>query len=349
MRFIVIILIATLAACSTPAADLTLEKRVDAIFGAHAVGQKPGYSVGIIRGGEFLLAKGYGFADIQKAQQITPDTAFNLASLSKQFTAATVALEIEKGEIQVDDPLVKHWPELPDFMQDITIAHLLYMTSGLKEYYTLPSPKGGWSSEDQFTVDDSVNAVLASSKLEYEPGTRWTYSNINYQLLAVLVARINGHSFPDHMDRTIFEPLQMKHSWVDAPIDKTREYRAKSYIRDDKTGRWRIAPRLSPHFGGSGVFASLNDLAKWDHALYRSQALGATFKQVMLSTHRFKHDKQNDAFGLVHGSYHGHKIIWYEGRDYGVSTYMAHLPEREETVICLSNFVMDLLFAENSG
>ncbi len=92
-------------------------------------------------------------------------------------------------------------------MRDITIAHLIYMTSGLKEYYTLDSPKGGWASEDQFTEDHAIGAVLASGELEYEPGSRWSYSNINYQLLAQLVAKLNEESFPDHMEKRFLKPL----------------------------------------------------------------------------------------------------------------------------------------------
>ncbi|MEL7486694.1 MAG: serine hydrolase domain-containing protein, partial [Pseudomonadota bacterium] len=233
---------------------------------------------------------------------------------------------------------------------------LIYMTSGLAEYYDLPSPKGGWRSEDAFTVDDAISAVFASGALVYEPGARWTYSNINYQLLAELAGRLNGASFPDHLREAVFAPLEMENAWVDAPIDVERPSRATSYVWYDDDDAWRVAPRLSPHYGGSGVYASLNDLAKWDAALYRDAAFGETFARLMLSTRKYNHDKDNDAFGLVHGTYQGEKTIWYEGGDYGVSTYMAHLPGRSQTVICLSNFghgrcadkaraVIDILFA----
>ncbi|MEO0982272.1 MAG: serine hydrolase domain-containing protein [Pseudomonadota bacterium] len=335
MRCFALAVLVFIAGCAAKA-DLSVEQRVDALFAAYAEGERPGYAIGVMRGGELVLAKGYGLADIEAGRPITADTAFNLASLSKQFTGAAVALEIERAAIDADDRLADHWPDLPDFMGEITVAHLVYMTSGLKEYYTLPSPKGGWLSEDEFTVDDALSAVFASGALDYAPGTRWTYSNINYQLLAVLAGRLNDASFAEHMAAAVFEPLGMTNTWVDAPLQAPAGDRARSYVWEGEG--WRVAPRLSPHYGGSGMFSSINDLAKWDAALYRGDALGAGFKDRMLSTRRFEHDKDNDAFGLVHGDYRGLQTIWYEGGDYGVSTYMVRMPERDETVICLANF-----------
>ena len=162
----------------------SLEQRIDALFQAYVADNRPGYVIGIIRGGSLIFAKGYGSADIAQMRPIAADTAFNLASLSKQFTAATIALEIKRGRLRLNDRLVDHWSGLPAFMQDITIAHLVYMTSGLPEYYSWPSPKGGWASEDRFSVDDAIAAVFAAGAFEYKPGTRWSYDNINYQILA---------------------------------------------------------------------------------------------------------------------------------------------------------------------
>ena len=333
-------LVACMAAGEEAGADdgRPLQARVDALFTSHENELHPGYAVAIIRNGEVILARGYGLADLETRRPISPDTPFNLASLSKQFTGAAVALEIGEGRMNLDDRLARHRPDAPAFMSEITIAHLVYMTSGLPEYYTLPSPRGGWSSEDEFTVDDAIRAVYAAGALEYEPGTRWTYSNINYQLLAQAVAATSGGSFPAYVDSNIFKPLGMTNSWVDAPIDASRSTRAVSYVRSVLGGEWREAPRRSPHYGGSGVFASINDLAKWDRALYVESMFGEEFTRRMLSTRRFAHDKDNDAFGLVHGSYRGLATIWYAGGDYGVSTYFIRLPERNETIICLANF-----------
>lgn len=337
-RMMVAFSLVALANCAAASQQSSQEDRIDALFASHGGANSPGYAIAVVRDGEVLLAKGYGSADIDAGRPITPDTSFNIASLSKQFTAAAVAMEIERGRVALEDRATDYLPDAPAFMSEITIAHLVYMTSGLPEYYTLRSPRGGWSSEDEFTVQDAISAVYASGALDYEPGARWTYSNINYQLLAEIVGRTSGLSFPDYLDQNIFGPLGMESSWVDAPIDSTRNTRAVSYVRSEDDQHWREAPRRSPHYGGSGVFASLNDLARWDRALYTDLAFGPTFTERMLSTRRFAHDKDNDAFGLVHGEFRGLRTIWYEGGDYGVSAYMVRLPERDETVICLANF-----------
>lgn len=336
--------------------SMDFNRRVDALFAAYDHALRPGFAIGIVRRGELVFAEGYGYADLNSEKKISAKTTFNIASLSKQFTAAALARAILAGDVSLEDRLADHWPALPAFASEVTLAHLVYMTSGLPEYYSRPSPKGGWSSENGFTVDDAISAVFAAGALEYAPGTRWTYSNINYQLLAKLTGRLNNRTFSEQLRASVFEPLGMLTARVDAPLirqvtDATAYYRGDLGPMD-----WQVAPRLSPHYGGSGIFASLHDLALWDRALYTDKVFGDAFTELMLSTRRFAHDKTNDAFGLVHGDYRGIKTLWYEGGDYGVSSYMAHMPDREETVICLANFadgrcyekaraVMDLLIA----
>ncbi|MEO1489180.1 MAG: serine hydrolase domain-containing protein, partial [Pseudomonadota bacterium] len=304
---------------------------------AYDSGKRPGYAIGLVDEGNLVFARGYGMADIARETPITADTAFNLASVSKQFTAAAIAKAILAGDIALTDKLAEHWDGLPPVYAPIEIGHLVYMTSGLPEYYTLPSPKGGWTSEDRFTVNDAIETVFRANRLEYTPGSRWTYSNINYQLLAEVAARQSGKPFDVHMNEAIFAPLGMDNTWVDAPIDMARETRATSYYWNDETSGWTKAPRLSPHYGGSGMFSSLRDLARWDAALYSDKAFGEAFTAQMIAKRRYDHDKTNDAFGLVHSTYRGQPIIWYEGGDYGVSTYMVRMPDRDQTLICLSN------------
>ncbi|MEM8617558.1 MAG: serine hydrolase domain-containing protein, partial [Pseudomonadota bacterium] len=260
------------------------------------------------------------------------------------------------GDLRLEDPLRQHLKETPDFAGEVTLGHLVYMTSGLPEYYTLPSPKGGWASEDRFTVEDAIQAVFGAEALDFTPGSQWSYSNINYQLLAETAAAVSGLSFADFMQSRIFQPLDMANSWIDAPIDTGRSTRSLAYNWSDEASGWTETPRLSPHYGGSGMYSSLNDMAAWAKALFYDKPLGEAFTTQMLATKRYDHDKVNDAFGLVYGSYRGFETIWYEGGDYGVSTYMAHVPEADITVICLANFgdagcwrkardVMDVLIA----
>ncbi|MEO1643059.1 MAG: serine hydrolase domain-containing protein [Pseudomonadota bacterium] len=322
----------------TAQTPISLEDRMDGLFAAYAEGTRPGYGIAILSGEDIVFAKGYGYADVANQKPLTADTAFNLASLSKQFTAASTALLIKDGDLNLDDPLQQHFPETPEFAKTVTIGHLIYMTSGLPEYYSRPSPKGGWASEDRFTVQDAIEAVFAAEALDFEPGSQWNYSNINYQLLAETTASVSGLAFNDFMQERIFKPLSMENSWIDAPIDTSRPERSLAYNWSDEVSDWVESPRLSPHYGGSGMYSSLNDLAIWISALFYSEPFGQEFREQMLATRKYDHDKVNDAFGLVYGSYRGFQTIWYEGGDYGVSTYIAHVPNADITVICLANF-----------
>ncbi len=334
------------AAEDRAALDPATAAAIDALFAEHAGTDSPGVAIGIVRHGALVFAKGYGAADLESGAPITADTAFNLASLSKQFTGAALAFGLVERRVDLDDPLAAHWPELPSFMAEITLGHLAYMTSGLPEYYTLPSPRGGWASEDGFTVDDAVAAVFAAGGLEFAPGSQWAYSNINYQLLALTAARLNETDFPTLLRTRVFAPLGMNQTWIDAPIQTDRADRATAYVRDEAEQTWRPARRLSPHYGGSGMFSSLRDLAAWDRALYTTKAFGPAFTDAMLARRPYDHDKTNDALGLVHGGHRGLATIWYEGGDYGVSTAVIRAPARDETVICLANFADAQCFAK---
>lgn len=316
--------------------DHGLAAAIDELF-SDVSGDRPGYAVGIVIDGCLAVAGGYGLADLKSGERITANTTFNLASLSKHFTATAVAAEIVAGQLTLDDPLSDHWHGLPEFMRNVQIGHLVYMTSGVPEYFSLPSPRGGWASADRFTVEDAISAVFKSGELVFEPGTQWAYNNSNYILLAELVARLNRTTFAEHMENRFFEPLGMENTWVDARLERRRGS-SRAYVRGVANVGWREVPRLSSHYGGSGVFSTLNDLARWDVALFRDKVFGRDLAELVVSTRRYAHPKDNDAFGLVHGRRNGIPILWYEGGDEGVTTFVVRAPRPGITVYCLANF-----------
>ena len=188
--------------------------------------------------------------------------------------------------------------------------------------------------------------------LEYAPGPKWTYSNINYMLLTRIVEKVSGQTFATFMHDRLFAPLGMSASLIDDDTTLVIPHRAFGYalrsekvlgqlrqvgIRaDDGPGYIRL-DRNSPHFGGSGVFTSINDLAKWDANWYSQRLAGPAFTALMNKRIKFQHDKDNDAFGLVFGNYDGQETIWYAGDDIDASTYMIRFPKQQLTVVCLSN------------
>jgi CubicO group peptidase (beta-lactamase class C family) len=340
-----------LAAQSLSAAEAS---RIDAIFAPFDHDGSPGYAVGVVRSGKLVYARGFGRADLDDNEPITPRTSFHLASLSKQFTAAAVALLILDGKLSLDTPVAEFFPEVKKYRADLRIKHLIYFTSGLPDYMSLPRPVGTpWFSFYYFTTDDAISATLRTGKLKFVPGTQWDYSNVNYMLLAKIVERVSGMTLADFLATRVFAPLGMNASLLDDDSTTVIQNRATGYAdRSDEKLREQLRtvgietrkgvgymrlPRISPHYGGSGVFSSVEDLAKWDENFYSNRLAGTAFTAQMLHREKFGYDKDNDAFGLVFGKFHDRPMIWFSGGDLDTSTFMARLPGEQLSVICLSN------------
>ncbi|MEM9884246.1 MAG: serine hydrolase domain-containing protein [Bacteroidota bacterium] len=328
------------------------EKKIDALF-EQVNTSTPGYMIGIVQDTSSLFQKGYGLANLDYQIPISADAAFNIASLSKQFTAACIALLVLENKVSLEDNIRKYLPDFPKYKHPVQIKHLIYMTSGINDYYYNERVnKQDWSSLQFFNVDMAIEASLSNKKLMYKPGTQWSYSNINYMLLTKVVEKISGKSFSSFIKTHLFEPLGMNNTLVNDDIFQVIPKRVMGYNhRDEENTNWLLESnylqergegflqihRNSPHYGGSGVYTTMNDLKKWV-SNFKTKAFGnQEFYDLMHQTMKFEHDKTNDAFGLVFGDFNGHEIIWYEGGDWGFSSYMMRFPKNELTIVCLSN------------
>jgi CubicO group peptidase (beta-lactamase class C family) len=172
-------------------------------------------------------------------------------------------------------------------------------------------------------------------------------------MLAKIVEQVSGESFSKFLATRVFAPLEMSDSQLNDDSTLVIANRATGYAdRSDPAIRKELAsvgitvragpgflrlPRIAPHYGGSGVFSTVEDLAKWDASFDSNKLAGPQFTQLMLRREKFRHDKDNDALGLVFGDFGGRPMLWFSGGDLDSSTYMARLPEEHLTVICLSN------------
>jgi len=328
------------------------ESAIDRLFSRPP--NSPGYAVALIKNNEFAFAKGYGLANLDDGVPITRTTSFHLASLSKQFTAAAIALLILDRKISLSEPVAKYLPDVSKYGSGLRIEHLVYMTSGLHEYTDEPRTNGSpWMTFYYFTRDEAIAAALKPDQLEFAPGTKWAYRNINYMLLTKIVEVVSQESFAAFMRDRVFVPLGMSHSEINDDSTEVIPHRATGYaLRSDprilkefaqvgvviQPGEgWARLVRVSPHFGGSGVFTTLNDLLLWDRNWYAGTLAGPPFTELMNKRMKFEHDKDNDAMGLVWRSSYGHPMLDYSGGDTDGSTYMARFPEERLTIVCLSN------------
>ena len=336
------------------ALDAQASARIEAVFSNAVDGAGPGYAVGILENGKVMYAEGFGRANLDDGIAITPRTVFHLASLSKQFTASAIALLVLDGKVRLGDPVQNYIPEARRYGAQLQVRHLVYMTSGLVDYTAVKRPNGSpWFSDSYFDIDDALNASL-SQPLQFAPGQQWAYRNINFMLLARIVEKVSGQSLASFLKDRMFGPLGMSQTLVDDDTTQVIPHRAVGYaprsaqivdelhkvgIKAHKDGDWVRLNRVSPHYGGSGVFSSVEDLAKWEDNFDHPKVGGDEYVSLMYRTAKFEHAKANDAFGLVWRDFHGVRFLDYAGEDLDANTYMAHFPDSHLSVVCLSNML----------
>ena len=174
--------------CSAAQTESAPTARIDSVFADLARSDGPGCAVGVTHDGTLSHAAGYGLSNLDYRRPITPETVFDLASASKQFTAAAVVIAARQGHLSLDDPVGKWLPELPEYDGGpITLRHLIHHTSGLRDNYNLAA-LAGWENLDAHSTDEYLNLVYRQDGLNFEPGTRFLYSNSGYFLLAEVIA-----------------------------------------------------------------------------------------------------------------------------------------------------------------
>lgn len=339
-KLILLSLSALLFGCSNRDRDERAAK-VDDLFASWRTPRSPGCAVGVLRNGEFLLRRGYGSADVEQQTPIGPDTVFYLASMSKQFTAASIGLLITKGKLSLDDDVHKYLPELPNYGDRILVRDLVYHTSGIRDYISLTEDLSDFHTPAAPTRRDYLDLLLRQKALDFPPGTQFSYNNSNYFLLGIVVERVAGMSLREFADKNIFEPLGMHHTHFEDSPSEIFDRQASGY-EPAGTGVW--GPRFSAvkvsfaEVGDGGLFTTLDDLALWDEEYYAEKLGGASLHNLLLTTGQLRDGtKLNYAFGLyIAPSGHGMEI-YHGGNDFGFRTRIARYPEYHTSIICLCN------------
>lgn len=337
----------------TPAPIPQFSKKIDALFKEFTHSTSPGYAIAITKGHKVVYKKGYGVANLEYSIPITPQSIFSIASVSKQFTGACIALLIMQNKLSLDDKVAQYIPTLKKYKYPLQIKHLLYNTSGLQDYYRLPRKNGkSWITFNYFDVDEAIQTSLQQDTLLFRPGTQWNYCNVNFMLLTKIVEKVSKQTFSEFIQQKLFKPLGMQHSLINDDITniiKNRvipyNYRTKESIQSytnagiklNNKGKYIQHWRTSPHYGGSGVMTSIDDLTKWCINFYTKNFGGNQFYKLMHQTIKFEHKRDNQAFGLYTGNFNGRKIVAWDGGDWGISSQIMRFPKKGVAIICLSN------------
>lgn len=276
------LLLAALLAAPLPPAE------IDKLFAVE--GMAPGCAVAIVDRGELVFAKGYGLADIDGGRAITPDTPFNIASMTKQFTAMSIALLIADGTLSESDDIRKYLPELRDYGTPIRVANLLNHSSGLRNHMALAAFQPG---DHLPSHAEALQLVFRQSGLNFAPGTRHQYESPNYVLLAEIVSRASGMSYADFVAVRILEPLGMEHSGY----GRTDVARAYGKTKDGYEPREKVNTAQ----GSSGLLASVDDFARW-MVNYDARKVGgkAAFDRMLSTSKLADGSALNYRYGLVH-------------------------------------------------
>jgi CubicO group peptidase (beta-lactamase class C family) len=294
--------------------------------------------------GKMIFQRSYGYADFNTGRTLNDSSVFELASISKQFTATGILMLRDLGKLKLSDSLRKFFPELP--YHNITLYHMLTHTSGLPDYESLMIKL--WD-KTRIAFNSDMIAFLAKEKppVLFRPGKKWEYSNTAFALLASIIEKVSGQSFSDYMDQHIFKPLGMKNSRIyntrRSKKDTIANYAygfmyndvLKRYILPDSIPAMDFVRYLDGVQGDGVVNSTLGDLVKWDQAIKNNKLLSIETQREMLAGHELVDTTNKYYYGygvFVRGS-----IIEHSGGWPGYATNMARDKEKGQTFIVLSN------------
>lgn len=325
------------------------ESAVDAVFRRYDNKDTPGCSVAVIDGGKVLLKKSYGMADPSLGVPRTSATSHWIPySEARVFVALAVAMLARDGKISLDDPVRKHIPQVPAYAAAVTVRQLLHHTSGLADYGVLdPGFDSMWS---RVSEDEMFRVLNRWNKLGFAPGAAKMYSNTDYALLELLVARVGGGSLHDYLHGKVLAPLGMAKTRIGANQVTIAADHALFY-EPDGGGFQRVFPYRTSPVGGISVTTSLDDLVRWDAALRDpSSGLASMLKQLETGAGAPDADAEPGSegypFGVFRRTYRGLPLVEYHG--VGDYTYLVQVAGTPLSIATLCNAYpgMDMFGAE---
>lgn len=291
----------------------------------------PGVSLTIIRDGQIVISKGYGFANVEHQILVKPETVFQSGSIGKQFTATAVMTLVEEGKLSLDDKIGKYFQDTPESWKDITVRNLLTHTSGMGDYPPAMDLRRDYT-------EDELLALIKSVPLAYRTGEVWDYSNLGYVLSGMLVRKVTGKFYGDYLAERVFKPLDMKTARVISESDIVAN-RASGYRLlggELKNQEW-VSPSVNTTADGSLYLTAL-DMAKWDAALYRDKPLKQSSLAQMWSPVKLS-GGGTKAYGL---GWHtevigGRRVVSHGGAWQGFKSFIVRIPEERLTIIFFAN------------
>lgn len=324
--------LAPLAAAEPP------QGAVDALLSSAARASKPGCSVAIGSGGRLAYAGGYGLADLQTNAPIGPDTIFDVGSIAKQFTAASLVLLAQRGQLSLDDDIRRYVPELLDHGTPIRIRHLLNHTSGLRDYVDLLVLSGA-RFHDPVSPNDALRMLGRQRHLNFAPGSSFQYSNSGFFIAGLIVERVAGKSLAEFTRDNIFQPLRMTHSGFRRSDRLPFSATAHSYSPASPDG-WTREDFGWTTVGDGGLFTTARDLALWAENLRNPTIGGPGLVEALQTPGRLNSGEVIEyGLGLTLGRHRNLPTIGHNGAWEGYQAESIRFPAQGlfVAVLCNSN------------
>ncbi len=317
--------------------------KIDSLLNQYAALDAPGFSMAVVRNQRVVYEKSEGYANLENKLPATSATNYRLASVTKQFTALAILQLNQAKKLSVEDEIQQYLPNLPLYAKGIKIKHLLNHISGLLGYE-------GLIKDDQGMVTD-VNVLDMLSKVDsvkFPAGSAYDYSNSGYSLLASIIEKVSGQTYPEYIRSHIFKPLKMNQSSFNVPGFQISN-RAYGYTKKDTMYEKTDQSSSSYVLGDGGIYSSVNDLVKWQNALLKSKLIIENPLQ-QASSIAFDLDKYNKyACGWRIKNNDNMQIYNHTGSSRGFTTYHIFVPEKKLGVIFLSNRIGGGIIPEKIG
>jgi D-alanyl-D-alanine carboxypeptidase len=327
--------------CSSPspppaAASAATLVDVDASAVAMRAGRKiPGLALAILQGDESILARGYGITDESTGTVVSGTTVFQLGSISKQFLAALALRLAEQGRLSLDAPVIRHLPEFARLPPDLRVRDLLNHTAGIRELFSIPEYLEG--VEDLNRRAEELPDVLRQAPVDASPRSRWSYSNANYAILALVVERVTGSPYEHLLTTEFFRPLGLA---------SLRQCTSLPAAHGEAAGHVLHGADIVPsapenmHWirGDGGLCGHAVDVARWTRLLATGRVVTPASYRAMSAPTRLQDGRLVDyGFGLSLVALDGRPKVAHNGAMLGFSASAAYYPDAELTVVVLAN------------
>jgi CubicO group peptidase (beta-lactamase class C family) len=291
----------------------------------------PGVSLALITNGQILLAKGYGLANVELQVPVKPESIFQSGSVGKQFTATAVMMLVEAGKIHLDDYISKYLKKAPESWGKIKVYHLLTHTSGMGDY---PSD---FDYRRDYTEDELL-ARMSKIRLAFKPGEKWSYSNLGYETLGIMIGKVTGKFYGKFLHDRIFKPLEMTTARIISEEDIVPN-RAAGYrlVKGELKNQEWVSPSVNTTADGA-LYLTVYDMAKWDAALYTEKLLKKSSLEQMWTPVKLNNGSSYPyGFGWSFGEVHHQRVIGHDGSWQGFECGIQRFMGDKLTVVAFGN------------